>query len=285
MDDVIIIEDSKIVKKSNALARAKWTPESIWEPRLVAIVAAQVHQDDKEFKEYKIPIPVLLEMAGKSSAGAFYADLRKIARQALGRVIEIKDDKGWAFYSLFSKCSYRQGDDFLILRFDPDLKQHYLELQNNYKGYPLVDFLALPSIYSQKLYEILRSWDDRPSAEIKLIELHEMLCVPASMRKNFAEFRRRVLEKSFKDITTKTNLKYEWEPIKQGRKVVKIRFIFSIKKALKVAKVKKQDGDKKQSKINNKLFLEAVKCASEYKNGCGPLKNTKKCCTVCQSIK
>ena len=32
----------EIVKKSNALARARWSADSVWEPRLVALLASKL---------------------------------------------------------------------------------------------------------------------------------------------------------------------------------------------------------------------------------------------------
>ena len=46
----------EIVKKSNALCRASWSADAVWEARLIAIVASKVNQEDKEFYEYEIPI-------------------------------------------------------------------------------------------------------------------------------------------------------------------------------------------------------------------------------------
>ena len=50
----------EIVKKSNALARARWSADSVWEPRLVALLASKVKQDDEDFQTYEIPIRELI---------------------------------------------------------------------------------------------------------------------------------------------------------------------------------------------------------------------------------
>lgn len=117
------------------------------------------------------------------------------------------------------------------MRFDPGLKPHYLELKKHFTKYSLAEYLSLPSTYSQRIYEILRSWGECAVTEIGVSELHEMLRTPPSMRKTFGMFRNRVLEKAHSDITTLTQMRYEWEavtesgqPLKRGRPVVKVRF-------------------------------------------------------------
>lgn len=104
-----------------------------------------------------------------------------------------------------------------------------LDLQQCFTQYSLTEYLKLPSVYSQRIFEILKSWSGKPEVILPVSELHRLLDSPDSFQANFAEFRRRVLEKAHKDITEKTSFRYEWEPVKIGRSVEKIRFIFSSK--------------------------------------------------------
>lgn len=283
----ILTDDKSIIKKSNILARASWSPDSIWESRIVAIVAAQVHKDDKDFYNYKVSVQDLLTAAGKARTGKIYENLDKLTDKAMTRLVKLKEEKKWVKYTLFSRCEYTEGAGDLLVQFHPDLKPHYLDLKKHFTTYSLAEFLSLPSTYSQRIYEILRSWDDCVTTEISTADLHEMLCTPDSMRKNFYEFKRRALEKAHKDITEKTRLKYEWEPIKKGRKVIAVRFYMGKKTKAKVAKANKQKADKKQINKNNKLFLQAVQCAQAHKDqgGCGQLQGTKDCCKACMEPK
>lgn len=213
-----------IVKKSNALCRARWHIESVYEPRLVALVASKIHKDDKDFCVYEIPIK---EVIGVGADGRTYKLLEEAVDGLMGRIITMPKEHGWAKCTVFSYCEYDAKKSVIKVRFDPSMKPHYLELQEKFTQYNLMEFLGLPSTYSQRLYEILKSWDDKPEVTIDIPGLYEMLDIPPSLRANFAFFRRRVLEKAHKDINKKTTLEYEWEPIKKGRSVGAIRFIFA----------------------------------------------------------
>lgn len=79
---------------------------------------------------------------------------------------------------------------------------------------------------------------------VSVIELHEMLDTPESFRTNFKELRRWVLEKAHKDIVGKTQLYYEWEPIKRGRAIIAVRFIFGAERSLPVAKKRQMAPEK-----------------------------------------
>lgn len=272
-----------IVKKSNVLARARWSADSVWEPRLVALLASKVREDDTDFHIYEIPVTELMDKAEKNASGKTYHEVTDVIDKIMGRIITIQDDvgRGWTKYNVFSRCRYRPTDGILELRFDPGLKPHYLNLQKNFAKWSLLEFLMLPSIYSQRIFEFLKSWDDTPETIISLADLHEMLNTPASFRINFKDFRLRVLEKAHKDITQHTGLVFEWEAIKQGRAVVAVRFIFAKRRALPIAKQKADDAKEKQIQSNNTAFLAADACFKKHGQECTGGHNKKAVCSIC----
>ena len=225
MDVKQLMLPGKTVKKSNALARARWSPDSVWEPRLVAMLASQIKSGDTDFQTYEIR---LVDLLGKDAGGENYKSLKEAVYKAMSRVIVINNGKNWSMYNLFSKCSLDSQKGTLEICFHPDLKEHYLQL-NQYIKYNLIEFMLLPSIYSQRIFEFLKSWDDKKETVIELKELHEMLDTPKALRAKYKDFRVRVLDKAHKDILKFTNIYYTWEPIKRGRAVYAIKFIFGKK--------------------------------------------------------
>ena len=270
----------EIIKKSNALCRARWSTESVWELRLVALLASKVRKDDTDLHVYEISATEM--MPDRKKGGKDYQEIANVVDRVMSRVITIKDEvgRGWTKYNVFYRCRYRPQDGILELGFHPDLRWHYLNLQKNFAEYNLIEYLLLPSIYSQRIYEFCKSWADKPETTINLDDLQEFVDAPETLRANFAFFRRRVLEKAHKDINGKTSLFYEWEPIKKGRSVVAVRFIFNRKRTEEVKAKKKRAS----SETNNKLFLTAVKCRQDNGDEC---KNNNKSavCEICKKLK
>lgn len=261
-----------VVKKSNALARASWSVKSVYEPRLVALVASRVRADDQDFQDYEIP---LSELLGAASDGRTRQLVAEVVEGLLGRVLTLPRPNGWAKCNVFSWCEYDSKAGCIRARFDPGLKEHYLGLQSHFTQYSLMEFLLLPSTYSQRLFEVLKSWASLPESVIDLSDLFRMLDVPASLRANFKDFRRRVLEKAHKDITSQTGLRYQWEPIKQGRAVAAIRFTFGSRSA----QASEKKNQAKRSR-DNELLKKAVAC---FQSGsCSPRSN--KQCEICNRL-
>lgn len=282
MNKKILNQSGEIVKMSNALARGKWLPKSIYEPRLIAQVAARVHKDDKEFKTYEIPVTAILQ--GKVD-GRTYKILADAADNLMGKIITVDTDnkRGWIKYTIFSRCEYDAGKGCIRARFDPDLKPHYLNLKSNFAKYNLNEYMNLPSSYSQRIFEILKSWDDKPETKIQLSALHDMLNSPPSLRSRYQDFRRKVLEKAFNDIHKYTTLRYEWEPIKTGRKITAIRFVFSKPRKNELIAKEKDTQEKKGQKAAAKRHQAALEAAECYKNGnCNP--NGSLRCTICKQF-
>lgn len=261
-----------VVKISNALARASRAVKSVYEPRLVALVASRVRQDDHDFQEYEISLPDLI---GAAADGRTHKLLAKVADSLMGRVLTLPRANGWAKYGVFSKCEYDGQAGVIRARFDPDLRPHFLSLNGYFTEYSLTEFLLLPSTYSQRLFEVLKSWDDKPECKILISDLFSMLDVPPTLQR-YPDFRRKVLEKAHKDIFEKTSLRYEWVPIKRGRAVFEIRFTFRASRSKEITTAKQTA----TSAQNNALLRKAVAC---FKAGvCSPKKS--RLCELCQRL-
>jgi plasmid replication initiation protein len=214
-----IVLPGTIVKKSNVLCRARWAVESVFEPRLVALVAARVNKNDEDFQTYEIPVRELTGLT--NDGGEAYRTIKEVTESLMSRVIKIQAEgsRSFALYNVFSRCVYNDDTKTISARFDPDLKPHYLGLKQKFTEYNLLEYLTLPSIYSQRIFEILKSWTDQSEVTIPLVDLYEMLNAPKTLRFNFKDFRRRVLEKAHKDINNKTSLRFIWEPVKKSTAV------------------------------------------------------------------
>ena len=197
------------------------------------------HADVKEnqsFVEYKIHANSILSET--CTGGDNYKQLQDAAKILIDQKIEQhKHEKHFKYYSLFSTIEYENG--IIKGEFHKDLMPFFLMAKEQFTKIRLSEYMKLQSIYSQCIFSFLKSWDDKKEIFIKLSELHEILDTPQSMRKNYAEFKRRVLDKAYKDINEKTSLGFEFEAIKNGRAFSEIKFKF-VKKRKTPASVSPQ---------------------------------------------
>ena len=272
----------ELVKKDNRLIRAKISISSVEASRILANLVACIHTDDKALKQvYCVAVKDFLTDA----SGRGYTRVKGLCRELAQATVEMeKPDTGshpiFQVGAIFSRITYSKG--IVEAEFNGHMASFLLDLQQCFTQYSLIEYLKLPSIYSQRIFEILKSWSGTPEVTISINELNRILDTPKSFQTNFKEFRRRVLEKAHKDITEKTSFRYEWEPVKVGRSVEKIRFIFSGGRKALALKELEAAKEEKRRRLTNARFLRAVECAKAKGGDCRVMDNVRIVCKLCR---
>lgn len=275
----------EIVKKDNRLVRAKITISNVEASRILANLVACIHTDDKALKRvYHVAVKDFLT----DTSGRGYTRVKGLCRELAQATVELEepDPDGphpiFETGAIFSRIVYKKG--VVEAEFNGHMAPFLLDLQQCFTQYSLIEYLKLPSIYSQRIFEILKSWSRMPEVVISMTELHRMLDSPASFRANFTEFRRWVLEKAHKDITEKTSFRFEWEPVKAGRSVEAIRFLFAPgRKAIAEAEKQKAKEDKKR-RLQAQRMNRALDCAKAKDGDCRTMDNKPIICKACRQM-
>lgn len=279
----------EIVKKSNELARARLSTESVAINRILANLISTIRTDDEEFHPFEIPVSSIIDYGYE--AGKPFKTVRDACRQmvqmfAETREVDAQGKETFTVIPLFSRLTYREKRGSLEVRFNQEAKPYLLGLKREFTRYNILEYLVLPSAYSQKLFEILKSWQGKPEVIIDLRELHRALNVPATLKANFKDFRINVLQKAHKDITEKTTMRWYWEPIKAGRSVEKIRFVFGEKPQelpqSEIAAFRQKAKEDKAARLRTQRFLRAAKCAEAKGGDCRAQDNKRIICKICR---
>lgn len=300
-----IVKPREIVKADNELFRAKYGMKNTLAGRIFMAFASLVDENDVategrgNFIRYSIPASSVI--GDINAGGNYYKELKQAAHSLLDQKLFRKIGKnGFQGYTLFATIIYENG--IITGEFHKELKPFFLEVKKKFTRLSLNQYLKLPSIYSQQLFGFLQSWNDQPEIEITVSDLHEMLNTPNSLKRDFFNFKIRVLEKAHKDITGLTALRYEWEPIKQGRAVVAVRFIFPKKRTLPEEQKKQKDTKEEQAyqqlrqKVldnmqpehpatgDTRLIDTAMKCWKTHGGKCPEEHPAEDVCKLCRQI-
>lgn len=274
----------EIVKKDNQLIRTRINIDSVDAGRILANLVACIKVEDADVHAtYSVAVKNFLAIHG----GEQYRRIKAICRELAKATAEVEepdpDGPHPIFYArpFFADIKYKQG--IVTAIFNPVMAPYLFQLKACFTEYNLIEYLQLPSIYSQRIFEILKSWRNVPEVIISMSDLHRLLNSPDSFRLNFKDFRRFVLEKAHKDITAKTTFRYEWEPIKVGKSVEKIRFTFGRKFALAAAE-KEKAKEEKQTRLRNARFMRAVACFEGKKKECRIQTEKPIVCKLCREL-
>ena len=150
----------------------------------------------------------------------------------MGNVIEIPDEsvkKGFRLVTLFEEAVAEQ-DNYGLWQVKLECTQkamrYFFNIENlGYLRYKLRCITSLTSRYTYIMFIYLEANRYRKSWNVSLDELRKILdCDNEKYAKEFKYFNRDVLKKVQKEMITKTECKYSYEPIKKGRSVVAVHF-------------------------------------------------------------
>lgn len=157
----------------------------------------------------------------------------------LGQGIKINDDEsenGFQIIWLFEHASCKKdkfGTWTVKLECSSKAMDYFFNIENiGYLRYKLRCISGLTSRYSYILFLYLESNRFRKKWEIEVNELKEILnCNKEASYSQFKRFHDSVLKRCHRELNEKTECKFTYEPIKNGKYVVSIRFtLYSLSK-------------------------------------------------------
>lgn len=120
---------------------------------------------------------------------------------------------------------YQKGEGWVELYWWPKLLPYLTNIQKQFTSYQLKQATALRSAYSWRLLELLLRFEKTGVAEYTVEDFKISMDAPPSLS-DFGQIKRRIIEPAVKELNDKDGWLIQWEPIKAGRKVAKVRFTF-----------------------------------------------------------
>ena len=219
------LKNKRLIVKSNFLVEASYRL-SLQEARIILLLTSMIKKDDEDFFSYKINIKDFNNFIGIKSTGN-YTRTKEITKKLRNRELIIKDPKqdrelqtGW-----LSSAEYFNKQGYVELEFSPKLKPYLLNLKEFFTKYQIENIIKLNSSYAIRTYELLKQYEKIGCREFKIEELKNKLDVKENIYKKYNDFKKRILLKSQKELKEKTDIYFEFEEIKTGRKITDIKFL------------------------------------------------------------
>lgn len=268
----------QVIRKSNELIEARYRL-SIWEQRLVLTLLTQISPKDEDFKRYKIDISelaALWQLEG-SYAAAIYEEVQGAADALVGRTIQLSDDPAISeTVSWLSYVKYKRGSGEVEMEFHSSLKPYLLQLRRYYTEYQFKHVVNFRNQYTIRIYELLKvegfkAEDGKFSRKFKYEKLRTLLAISEKEYPLFADFKKRIIAPSVKEICTHTDLDIEEVRYgKTGRKVTDITFVVKIRPAVEALQLQAPEPPKEHPVVELLISLGfAAETASKYKTRFG----------------
>ena len=219
------------VQKSDPLVLMRSVPFSLGELKVLDTYISRINASDESRTTVIFTKEEYEELMGISKINA--ETLKKHTEGLLGKIVTLEmPNKSFLKFVLFT-AAYYHLDDYGVPIIELSCSQQAKDLffcigKYHYFKYALENVINLTRKASYLLYVYILPNRFRGEWEISLDELRNKVLDCGENESYFAykEFKRAVLDPAVKEINEKTDCRFEYEPIKRGRRVVKIKFIY-----------------------------------------------------------
>jgi plasmid replication initiation protein len=220
---------TNIATQSNKLVEATYKM-SVPAKRVMLMLLGQIHPAQRDISQ-KICINAA-DYADKTGLGFdnAYKDIKKGCRELMKTIIVTRDRKARTTQEcvVVSWMEYHDDDGWLEATFTPWIYPHIQHLQNiGYTSIEIDETLKFSSFYTIRLYELIMQFQKTEERYIKLTDLRKMFQIAPKSYPRFVDLKKRVVNPSVKEIEEKTEWRIDWEPVKTGRRITSIMFVFS----------------------------------------------------------
>lgn len=220
--EVVTKREYKVVKANEIIQKAKFDL-GLLEQKTFCYAVSKIKPNDELGTQYVFPINEYCDACGiNRNDGRTIENVKSALKKLRDKSFYLLDEKGdYVLIGWLSKVHVSPKSGKIAIKFDEDMQMYLIGLYENFTEYSLLCVLPMRSSYSIRLYELLKSFSGFSCKEFDIDDLQMKLC---SCYKRFPDFRRKVLEVSTKEINLYTDIEISWQPIKKGRKVVKVKF-------------------------------------------------------------
>ena len=224
-----------VVTKANALIEACYKL-SANEQKLILLLTSSIKRTDTDFQRYQVSVKSLAKAFGLKNTD-IYNEVRAIVLGLQRKTLSIRQEDAFLDINWLSSAKYIFTKGIVELSFDSQLKPYLLNLKKRFTSYKFKDIAQLKSSFSIRIFELLKEFENIKSRVIPLVELRAMLKIKPTQYQTYFNFKNRVLLTAQKELTKKSSLTFEFEAIKECRKVIAIRFIIKEQTAIQVAQL------------------------------------------------
>ena len=223
------------IRKSNDIVQKTMNRFTYKQNQLMALLLGKyVNLQSNECIDTSISLEELREVLSiQSQGGNAYERIRRAIelfgeRGSVGIYTEKNGKPKWTWMPYFTMIELTE--DGVTFKWNEGMKPYLIKLKNNYTQYLASDYLKLKSVYSQNLYEQLKSVENyekmyKKKPQIALDDLRNVLQVEG--KKAYDKFKYLndlIIKKAIKEISEVTDITVQYRQIKKGRTVVALEF-------------------------------------------------------------
>lgn len=224
------LKEKNIVEKSKALLLMKEVPFNLCELKVLETYLSKINARDDTQRTVTFTKKEYEELMGISEVKS--SALRKYVESLQGKTIYLPDENNegdWKMYTLFSfsQCyqDKKSNEWFIDLTCSVEAKKIFFNLENTgYIRYQLRNVINLKKKYSYFLYMYLINNKYQKKWKVDLVTLRNVLYIGENKYDEYRCLNQLVIKPTVEEVNEKTDITFEYSPVRKSRKVVAIEF-------------------------------------------------------------
>lgn len=217
------VKDSKVVK-SNKIIEASYKL-NLNEQKFILLMCSKIRQEDKDFEYYELPVKEISKSLGIESNKDVYREVKDIVTGLNKKTMIVPEKDGPLILTWVASAKYFNKQGKISFEFSKRLKPYLLQLHREFVMYGLRNVMKLRSAFSIRVYELLKQYEKIGKRTLSIEKLKEVLGLKKDEYKLYGDFKRYVLNVAKEELNDKTDISFEFNEKKTGRKVTDIEFI------------------------------------------------------------
>jgi plasmid replication initiation protein len=214
-----------LVNQSNNLVEAAYSQAfTVRAHKVARLIMALIKPGDNDLRLYTVKIDDLKQYLGYNTGstwGRFYEDLKDISKRLNSEPLEIKEGQRTLVAYFISSYVIDLKEGTVCYEISSQLKPYLVQLKSSFSSYLLSNIPKLSSKYSIRLYELLHQYRKIGRRVFEIADLQKKL---GSEYDKYSHFKSRVLDTAQTDLETNTDLAFDYEELKVGKRVTRIEF-------------------------------------------------------------
>jgi len=136
-----------------------------------------------------------------------------------------------------SMAKYNKKEGYITIEFTDRIMLYLSQVRQKFVLYNLKEIANFNSLYTTRLYELIQEFKDTGYMLKSVEKLRDIFAVGDSF-KLYSDFKRRTFDHACKEINNNHELNLGYEEIKEGRKVIAVKFVFKKTRIHKVTNQK-----------------------------------------------
>jgi plasmid replication initiation protein len=219
----------KVVKSNELIQKSRFNL-SVQEQKIILYMLSKIKPEDMELREQTFEIAEFCKVCGMDlDSGGNYKYIKDSIKSLSDKSVWVFiNDRDEVLLRWINSAKISKKSGLVSVRISDDIKPYLLQLKDKFTQYELLYTLAMKSQYSIRIYELLKSYEYRRGQAFDIDDLKRRL--GAENYGRFADFKRKVLDISMREINELSDLSVTYSLEKAGRRFSKVSFNVKLKK-------------------------------------------------------